>query len=149
MKFRRNDTKTDCVRLVSAQYFGSFATSLKWPEICVKLKLVLEKSLFHLHQEAQMRFQFINSRVFVLLTVAFVLIALPLSALAQSGTSGVRGIVADQNGAAVAGATVTLTNPSTGFNRSTVTTEDGARTVSAAFNRRHTVWRSQQPVSRR
>lgn len=62
----------------------------------------------------------------MLLAFAFVLVALPLSALGQSGTSSVRGQVADQNGAAVAGATVTLSNPSTGFTRSMVTNEDGS-----------------------
>ncbi len=42
---------------------------------------------------------------------------------AQSGTTGISGTVKDQQGAVVPGATVTLTNPNTGFSR-TVTTSD-------------------------
>ncbi len=44
---------------------------------------------------------------------------------AQSGTASVIGTVTDQNGGAVAGAKVTLTNPSTSFRRNTTTSEDG------------------------
>jgi hypothetical protein len=73
-----------------------------------------------------MRFQNVNSRVFMLLTIALFLVVLPLGLIAQSGTSGVRGTVSDQNGAAIAGATVTLQNPGTGFNRSVVSGEDGS-----------------------
>ncbi len=72
-----------------------------------------------------MRFKNMNPRVFMLFTLAVLLTVFPISSMAQAGTSGVRGVVADQNGAAVAGATVTLTNPSTGFTRSVVTGEDG------------------------
>lgn len=50
---------------------------------------------------------------------------LTVNILAQAGTSGVRGTVVDQNGAAVPGATVTLSNPDTGFNRTTTTGDDG------------------------
>ena len=44
---------------------------------------------------------------------------------AQSGTTGVSGIVVDQTGSAVPGATVRLTNPEKGFNRSVVTNDSG------------------------
>ena len=44
---------------------------------------------------------------------------------AQSGTSSIRGTVTDQNGAVVAGATIKLSNPATGFNRTTVSDSDG------------------------
>lgn len=44
---------------------------------------------------------------------------------AQTGTSTVRGIVADPQGLAVAGATVTLKNSSTGYNRNQVTADTG------------------------
>ena len=42
------------------------------------------------------------------------------NAAAQSGTSGVRGTVSDQQGAHVPGATITLADPATGFSRATV-----------------------------
>lgn len=44
---------------------------------------------------------------------------------AQTGTTAVSGIVADQAGAPVAGATVRLSNSQTGFNRTVTTSEDG------------------------
>jgi len=47
---------------------------------------------------------------------------------AQSGTSSVSGAVRDQQGAAVPGATVMLTNPETGFTRTTTSTDDGLYT---------------------
>ncbi len=57
----------------------------------------------------------------VLLFTAF----LAGSANAQSGTSGVRGVVVDQAGAVVPGATVRLSNPATGFSRSVITDNSG------------------------
>lgn len=59
------------------------------------------------------------SVLFVMLVFAF----LVGSVNAQSGTTGIKGSVKDQQGAAVPGATVILTNPSIGFSR-TVTTND-------------------------
>ncbi|NJM53779.1 MAG: carboxypeptidase regulatory-like domain-containing protein [Blastocatellia bacterium] len=44
---------------------------------------------------------------------------------AQSGTSSIRGTVTDQNSAIVAGATIKLSNSSTGFARNTVSDADG------------------------
>ena len=46
----------------------------------------------------------------------------------QSGTSKISGIITDQNDAAVAGATVRISNPATGFSRNTTTGEDGRYT---------------------
>jgi hypothetical protein len=45
---------------------------------------------------------------------------------AQSGTTSINGVITDQNGAAVPGASVKLTNPDTGFSRTVVTNDDGA-----------------------
>ena len=47
------------------------------------------------------------------------------TALGQSGVSRIVGTVTDQNGAAVPGATVTLTNPNTGFSRTTTSSDEG------------------------
>lgn len=66
-----------------------------------------------------------STRIFALLAFAVLLIGLSVSAFGQAGTSGIRGTVVDQNGAAVAGATVKIANPATGFNRSVTTSEDG------------------------
>ncbi len=47
------------------------------------------------------------------------------SAFAQSATGEINGSVADSSGAAIGSATVTITNPATGFNRSLQTNEQG------------------------
>ena len=47
---------------------------------------------------------------------------------AQSGTTGVKGVVKDQQGAVIPGATVKLTNPNTGFSRTVTTTDEGIYT---------------------
>ncbi|MEO8648075.1 MAG: TonB-dependent receptor, partial [Acidobacteriota bacterium] len=47
------------------------------------------------------------------------------TAHAQAGTTGINGTVIDQNGGAIAGATVTISNPDKGFTRTTVTGTDG------------------------
>lgn len=60
------------------------------------------------------------------LAAMFVLATLTVTALSQAGTSGVSGTVRDNNGAAVPGATVKLTNAGTGFERTTTTNEDGS-----------------------
>src|SRR3982751_6562028 len=53
------------------------------------------------------------------------------SAMAQTGTSSVRGTVADQQGKAVAGASVTLTNAEKNFTRTQVTSDSGTYTFTA------------------
>jgi hypothetical protein len=57
--------------------------------------------------------------------IAFLQAFLALTLYAQSGTSSISGVVSDQNGAAVPGATVTITNAETNFSRTTTTAEDG------------------------
>lgn len=50
------------------------------------------------------------------------------SAYSQSGTTSIHGQVVDKNGAVVAGATIVLSNPQTGFTRTTVSGDDGTYT---------------------
>ena len=58
-------------------------------------------------------------------TTVFLVLALSSSALAQQGTSSVRGTVKDPQGNVVAGATVMLTDPGTNTSRTTTTTDIG------------------------
>lgn len=65
----------------------------------------------------------------VALTLARLLLicmSIAVSASAQTGTSTVRGVVSDQNGAALAGATVTLINTQTNAARTQSTGENGS-----------------------
>jgi len=55
----------------------------------------------------------------------FVMLVLAAACLAQTGTTAIRGVVTDKTGAAIAGATVKLSNPAQGFERQTVTTAAG------------------------
>src|ERR1700761_5676127 len=57
---------------------------------------------------------------------AIVLLAGSLASVAQSYYGSLRGVVQDPKGAAVSGATVTLTDQSTNVARTTVTLADGA-----------------------
>jgi len=72
-----------------------------------------------------MKFSIVKTKVILFLTVMLFSVFLVSSINAQSGLTGISGTVTDQNGAAVPGATVNLTNPATGFNRSVVTGDDG------------------------
>lgn len=60
--------------------------------------------------------------------VVLVLFALAFDALAQGTTSRITGTVTDNSGAAVAGATVTLTNEGTNVSNTTETSDSGAYT---------------------
>jgi len=64
-----------------------------------------------------------GSRVLLLLAVFF--LALSTLVWTQTATTSLRGSVSDAKGAVLPGATVTLTNPDTGFSRTTKTTGDG------------------------
>ena len=66
-----------------------------------------------------------NTRGFFILTILLISALWVGSVSAQSGTTGVNGTVKDQQGAVVPGATVTLTNPQTGFSRTVTTGADG------------------------
>src|ERR1044072_9101671 len=53
------------------------------------------------------------------------------AAMAQTGTSSVRGTITDQQGKAVVGASVTLTNVERNFTRTQITGDDGTYTFTA------------------
>lgn len=72
-----------------------------------------------------MKFSILKTKTFMFLTAMLFSVFLVSSINAQSGTTGISGVISDQNGAAVAGATVRLTNPDTGFNRTVTTDSDG------------------------
>ena len=72
-----------------------------------------------------MRFNsFRHKALTVLVTLCFSALLVG-NAFAQSGTSTISGTVTDNNGAAVPGATVKITNPATGFTRTSVSGNDG------------------------
>ncbi|HEY0461510.1 MAG TPA: TonB-dependent receptor [Pyrinomonadaceae bacterium] len=72
-----------------------------------------------------MKFSILKTKGFLFLTTVLFSVFWVGSINAQTGTSGVSGTVNDQTGAVVPGATVNLTNPATGFNRSVTTDSDG------------------------
>jgi Carboxypeptidase regulatory-like domain len=61
-------------------------------------------------------------RMFLLLTLG---ILMPVAALAQTGSSSLRGTISDPQGSPVPGANVTLSNAERNFKRSQVTGSDG------------------------
>src|SRR3977135_1915804 len=71
----------------------------------------------------------------LLLSNALLLLAIglliPVSALAQTGAASLTGIVSDQSGAAVPGATVTATNQSTNVVYTAVSNDTGNDTVTS------------------
>jgi len=73
----------------------------------------------------------IGGRVAATLAALALFIFAGTAALAQSGTSTVRGTVTDAQGGAVAGATVTLTSVEKNFNRTQTTSEGGTYSFTA------------------
>jgi hypothetical protein len=67
------------------------------------------------------------------------MIVVPLAALAQQGTSEIRGRVRDAQGAAVPGAVVTVRNQDTGMYRETTSQNDGAYFVTSVVPGRYEV----------
>ena len=67
----------------------------------------------------------LRARLVLVLFAAGILFAAPTRALAQTEGS-IAGVVVDQSGAAVPGATVVVTNDRTGVTRETTTTAEGA-----------------------
>src|SRR5260370_33512787 len=66
--------------------------------------------------------------IFALLVVLALILCTSLAARAQNTSASIRGTATDEQGAAVAGATVTITNVDTGDSRSDKTDKDGAYT---------------------
>jgi len=60
------------------------------------------------------------------ITLLFAFVALNVSVLGQTATSSLHGTISDPKGAVVSGATVTITNPATGFHRSTKSDSQGS-----------------------
>ena len=63
--------------------------------------------------------------IFAALAVLALALCTAFSARAQVTTAAVRGTVTDEQGAAIAGAEVTITNVDTSFNRTALTSSDG------------------------
>lgn len=59
------------------------------------------------------------------LALSALTLTLPLAALAQSGNAEINGTVTDSTAAAVSGATITISNPATGFSRVLKTNDQG------------------------
>lgn len=66
-----------------------------------------------------------RARGFRAFAVMFVFALLSVTAMSQTGTTRLSGTVRDNNNAVVPGATVKLSNPATGFERTTTTNTDG------------------------
>ena len=72
-----------------------------------------------------MSFSSLKARFFLFLSGLFVFALLVGTVTAQTGTTSIKGVVKDNNGAIIPGASVTLTNPATGLTRNATTSDDG------------------------
>ncbi len=73
-----------------------------------------------------MSFKISNAKFFLVAFCAVLLTAVAaVSINAQSGTTRISGTITDASGAIVPGASVTVRNPSKGFNRTIITSDDG------------------------
>lgn len=86
-----------------------------------------------------MKFSRLKTKVFLFLTTMLFSVFLISSVHAQSGTSSINGTVSDQNGSAVAGASVRLSNASTGFTRTIVTNDEGNYTFASILPGTYTI----------
>ena len=73
-----------------------------------------------------MKISILKSKVFLTTLTAILSLAFVGGAFAQAGTATVSGAVTDPDGAVVPGATVMISNPATGFSRSTTTDSGGS-----------------------
>ena len=76
-----------------------------------------------------MKFSVLKTMFHQSIVLLFVLAVSTVAGFAQAGTTGVSGTVKDQNGGAVPGATVKITNSATSFERSTTTNADGSFSI--------------------
>ena len=92
---------------------------------------------FHSHLESHWNRRVVQGILFLCLVCPF----LVAPAFAQLGNSGsIEGVVKDPSGSSVAGATVEITNPISGFHREAVTGTDGSfRFTNVPFNPYHLV----------
>jgi hypothetical protein len=89
--------------------------------------------------EESMRIYFKGSLA-VLAVVFIVVFVLGYNASAQGNAGSIQGVVKDPQGAVVAGATVEISNPVSGYQRETVSQSDGSfRFVNVPFDHYHTV----------
>ncbi len=72
------------------------------------------------------RHSLLGSGSTLILSALLLLFVCSITAVSQQGTGAVRGIVKDQQGNVIAGASVTLTNSGTSVSRTTTTNESGA-----------------------
>lgn len=72
-----------------------------------------------------MSFKTFKATIFLALCASLITVLTAAFASAQSGTSSVTGTVRDQQGAAIPGATVIITDPDKGFTRTVTTSDDG------------------------
>ncbi|MEZ5307301.1 MAG: TonB-dependent receptor [Pyrinomonadaceae bacterium] len=72
-----------------------------------------------------MNFSILKSKMFLAMLTALFAVSFAGSIFAQSGTATVVGSITDQTGAGVPGATVTISNPSTGFKRTATSDSQG------------------------
>src|SRR5688572_24953947 len=72
-----------------------------------------------------MRISELKALVAKTFVITFVFALLAVTGPAQSGTASVSGTVRDVNGAVVPGASVKLSNPATGFERTTTSNDEG------------------------
>lgn len=77
--------------------------------------------------------------VFKALASLLLLFVLSCSLLAQSGTSRLSGVVSDENGAALEGAKVTLTNEATGVSATQITTSGGVYSFASIAPGKYTI----------
>src|ERR1700687_864620 len=99
--------------------------------VCMRMRSLFSRE--YLLEGKRMKIRFLNTKesfgnlraVVSLLAVLALALCTAFTARAQNTTASVRGTVMDEQGAAVAGADVTITNADTGYSRSEKSDKDG------------------------